>query len=78
MVVLEEKLWRLSFVGDGHHAPVALEVEPTVLTKDGLVGTSMVPVGGRLRETMAAGVVAMRVCVCACVCVCVSVVEQGR
>ena len=68
VVVLEEKLWWLSFVGDGHHTAVPLEVEPTVLTEDCLIGTSMVPVSGGLRETMAAGIVAVRVCECVCVC----------
>ena len=60
MVVLEEELWRLSFVVlERHHAAVTLEVEPTVLTEDGLVRTSVVPVGGGLGETMATGVVAV-------------------
>lgn len=60
MVVLEEELWWLSFVVfEGHHAAVALEVEPTVLTEDGLVWTSVVPVCGGLGEAMAAGVVAV-------------------
>ena len=60
MVVLIEELWWLSFVCDGHHASIALKVETTFLTKDCLVRTSVVPVGGRLREAMAAGIVAVR------------------
>ncbi|MCG8621141.1 MAG: hypothetical protein MJE68_03930 [Proteobacteria bacterium] len=60
MVVLEEELWRLSFVVlERHHAAITLEVEPTVLTEDGLVWTSVVPVSGGLGETMATGVVAV-------------------
>ena len=35
-----------------------LEVEPTVLTEDGLVWTSVVPVCGGLGEAIVAGVVA--------------------
>jgi hypothetical protein len=62
MVVLVEELWRLSLVVlERHHAAIALEVEPAVLTEDGLVWTSVVPVCGRLREAMAAGVVAVSV-----------------
>ena len=63
MVLFEEELGRLSLIGDWHHTAVALEIETTFLTEDGLVRSSMVPVIGRLRETMTTGVEAVRVCV---------------
>ena len=60
MVILEEELGRRPLARDGRHATVTLVVEATVLTKDGLIWSSMVPVSGGLGEAMAAGVEATR------------------
>lgn len=62
MVLSVDELWRLSLVSDRHHAAVALEVEPTVLTEDGLVGTSVVPVIRGLSKTVTTDVETVRVC----------------
>ena len=56
MVLLEEELWGLSLTGDGSHPAVALEVDTTLTAEDGLVRSSVVPVGGGLGEAMATGV----------------------
>lgn len=52
MVLSVDELWRLFLVSDGPHAAVALEVEPTVLTENGLVRASVMPVVGGLGETV--------------------------